>query len=179
LPLFLLLPTLITCMAIPFLKDCKFILYGNLFLIFLYVLTMIYNDIAMGSMVYIIAFCGTLSQILLTNSNIKIIRVTLACLFAVTGSFILYSHPIDLIVISAFLISRMAEISNTKRTLLMGYFVSISLNMVYSYINGIYDLSAIQMIFLLSIILSHFRVDIFTLRKFSLSNHNITKARLV
>ncbi len=157
-PLFLMFPAFVCCLLLPHMKDSKTVLYFNAALLGIYILTMLYNGLPMGTMIYLIALTGTFTQIFFPESRFsnaitaRNFRIGSALIVALIGAGYLYSSPIDLLAISGFVVSRLSETIKQKHLLISGYFMSVSLNMLYSLANGIYSLVFFQIVLLASIL---------------------------
>ena len=145
----------------PYIRDRKALLYLNLAMISTYFVHMLYSQVPIGAMVYMIAMLGTFSQIIFpekkvnTSSKHRNMRIGIACAFATIGSLMLYSSPIDLIAITGFFVARLAETAKNTQNIKNGYFISALFFFIFSLLNSLFVLAGLQLIFRLSLLVAN------------------------
>ena len=106
------------------------------------------NDAYAGAAVWSIAGLASFSIIIvdmLGLPNAKILRNSIATVFACLAVSILYSKPSDLLPCLAFVQNRFLEARGTEQAVRWGVFIGTSLWAAYAVSHGLYLLAAIEM----------------------------------
>ena len=150
---------LITAIILPHIKDRNYILFGNLTLVSLYAGLMALEGVVMGSFVYIIAAFSSLFQIFLpqlkTTAKLGAVyaRIIVCITIVACATPFLYETPLDLILISAFLIARIAETQMNPFVIKSIYLVSSFIFLSYSGLSGVTGVAIAQTVLFTSLLI--------------------------
>lgn len=123
---------------------------------------MFLNGQPLGSMIYIVAFMGSFSQLVIPNSSdpkVMKLRIGVALGIVALGGVVLYQSVLDLVPIAAFAIARLGDALSTPRLMRFAYIGSGVLFLTFAFLSGVNSLVGTQMVLLTSLFLAVIRYE--------------------
>lgn len=148
--------------ALPHFKARKTILAANVGTLSINALLMFVHGQPLASLVYLVALCGSLSQILLPNSgeaHIKKLRIGIAMALVMVGGFLLYKTVMDLILIAGFAVARFGETAQTARCVRLSFLASCFLFLCFAVFSGVTSVILTQSVLFLSLVIGVVRYE--------------------
>lgn len=141
----------------PHFAERRKILYANLSLVSGYALIMYAYAQPLGTLIYMVAAVGTISQLVMDEKWGRVgmyLRIAVAAILVLCGASLLYSAPTDLIAIVAFALARTAETQTQPQKMRICFFMSFVLFVLFAGISGVWPIFFVQIALTLSVLVS-------------------------